>query len=633
MKVTVEDHKMGFSSSLQGEAAHEALLARQDAELRLLENMKRCLSLRIKCDREYAIALNTVVLQAQKMDKVELAGSLVAQCWSTFIDESEKIVKIVKENAEFLATTTLDLLNTLFVEKRSNRKLYHEEHARICSELHKLQENVARVRGEYERCVENHNITKFKFDEQKSKGSKRIEEFKDRYSKACKKLHVVHNEYVLLLCEAAEFERDMRTILLPGLLEHQQAVQEDATDRWKMILQDIYRCTNMASTKCQDVQAKIEKSVNSIKSQEEYSEFIERNKTSPPKPISFKFDTTLLDNIQTKLKSNEITVDDLTVDTLRAKLKENEAALKETKNQIKDKQTAVIQYDTEFQTVQFKSDPSSVAKKYSLKRSMDLFKKEVNELRCVEQKLSRQNELISGPLADMGCELPSGCDLSSSSNNNLDIISNSNEFDTQSQSSIGKKKSAQVMNILRKPFSKKAGSPIGNTRRDVLESDSVDDIGGPATESGGLDLNAKRSLEEELWFHGVLPREEVVRLLQDDGDFLVRETTRNDEKQIVLSVMWGSPKHFIVQLSPEGLFRFEGPAFSTIQELIVHQFQSGASVTSRSGAILRNPVTREKWELNNDDVDLIEKIGRGNFGDVSKAQLAPSNISVAVKTW
>merc|ERR1712240_338502 len=116
----------------------------------------------------------------------------------------------------------------------------------------------------------------------------------------------------------------------------------------------------MASTKCQDVQAKIEKSVNSIKSQEEYSEFIDRNKTSPPKPISFKFDTTLLDNLQTHLKSNEIIVDDLTVDSLRIKLKENESVLKETKNQIKDKQTQVIQLDTEFQTVQFKSDQSSV---------------------------------------------------------------------------------------------------------------------------------------------------------------------------------------------------------------------------------------------------------------------------------
>ena len=31
-------------------------------------------------------------------------------------------------------------------------------------------------------------------------------------------------------------------------------------------------------------------------------------------------------------------------------------------------------------------------------------------------------------------------------------------------------------------------------------------------------------------------------------------------------------------------------------------------------------------------MELIEKIGRGNFGDVYKAKLKPSNISVAVKT-
>ena len=128
----------------------------------------------------------------------------------------------------------------------------------------------------------------------------------------------------------------------------------------KSLIFPVCRCTNMASPKCQDLQARIEKSVNSIKSSEEYSEFIDRNKTSPPKPISFKFDQNLIDNSQTKLKPNEIIVDDLTVDSLRLKLKENEGILKETKNQIKDKQTQVIQLDTEFQTVQFKSDQSSV---------------------------------------------------------------------------------------------------------------------------------------------------------------------------------------------------------------------------------------------------------------------------------
>lgn len=156
---------MGFSSSLQGDSAHEALLTRQDAEIRLLENMKRCITLRVKCDREYSIALNSVVLQAQKMDKDgQMAGSLVAQCWSTFIDESEKIVKIVKDNADFLASNTLEILNNLFLEKRNNRKTYHEEQSRVCGELHKLQEGVAKTRAEYEKCLESHASAKVRTD-------------------------------------------------------------------------------------------------------------------------------------------------------------------------------------------------------------------------------------------------------------------------------------------------------------------------------------------------------------------------------------------------------------------------------------------------------------------------------------
>lgn len=63
--------------------------------------------------------------------------------------------------------------------------------------------------------------------------------------------------------------------------------------------------------------------------------------------------------------------------------------------------------------------------------------------------------------------------------------------------------------------------------------------------------NGNDDLMEEEWFHGVLPREEVVRLLVNDGDFLVRETTRNDECQIVLSVCWDGHKHFIVQTTTE----------------------------------------------------------------------------------
>ena len=69
----------------------------------------------------------------------------------------------------------------------------------------------------------------------------------------------------------------------------------------------------------------------------------------------------------------------------------------------------------------------------------------------------------------------------------------------------------------------------------------------------------------------------------------------------------------------------------------MHQFHSGLPVTSRSGAILKTPIAREDWELKNDDVQLVEKIGRGNFGDVYKANLRSNQNkhltqSVAVKT-
>ncbi|XP_059611194.1 tyrosine-protein kinase Fer isoform X4 [Phlebotomus argentipes] len=152
------------------------------------------------------------------------------------------------------------------------------------------------------------------------------------------------------------------------------------------------------------------------------------------------------------------------------------------------------------------------------------------------------------------------------------------------------------------------------------------------TEIDCMTLATNRPLYEEEWFHGVLPREEVVRLLKNEGDFLVRETIRNEESQIVLSVCWNGHKHFIVQTTAEGYFRFEGRSFPSIQELIMYQFNSEATVTQRSGAILRKPVMRERWELSNDDVVLLDKIGRGNFGDVYKAKLKPSKKDVAVKT-
>lgn len=77
---------MGFSSALQGRAAHDALLVRQDAELRLLDTMKRCLLQKVKCDREYAIQMAAVSQQGLKIDRADdLQGILWLLFWVLLI--------------------------------------------------------------------------------------------------------------------------------------------------------------------------------------------------------------------------------------------------------------------------------------------------------------------------------------------------------------------------------------------------------------------------------------------------------------------------------------------------------------------------------------------------------------------
>jgi len=144
---------MGFSSSLQGAASSEALLARQDAEIRLLESMRRCLVQRVKAEREYAVALTAFVTQAggAKVDPaLEQTGSTVARAWSSFVEESDKLAKYVKEGADTLAGDALERLQKLHAEKKANRKQYHEESQKISLELTRLQSAVSRAREEYE---------------------------------------------------------------------------------------------------------------------------------------------------------------------------------------------------------------------------------------------------------------------------------------------------------------------------------------------------------------------------------------------------------------------------------------------------------------------------------------------------
>ena len=60
--------------------------------------------------------------------------------------------------------------------------------------------------------------------------------------------------------------------------------------------------------------------MNAVKAADEYTKFIDQNRTSPPSPVVFKFDETLLEAGKIGLNPGSVVLDDLTIDTLKQKL-------------------------------------------------------------------------------------------------------------------------------------------------------------------------------------------------------------------------------------------------------------------------------------------------------------------------
>ncbi|XP_021712383.1 tyrosine-protein kinase Fer-like [Aedes aegypti] len=72
-----------------------------------------------------------------------------------------------------------------------------------------MTEDVARKKSEYQKHLEYYKMLRGRFEEiiKSGRSGRKLDDVIDKYQKACRKLHLAHNEYVLLLSEAAEIEK------------------------------------------------------------------------------------------------------------------------------------------------------------------------------------------------------------------------------------------------------------------------------------------------------------------------------------------------------------------------------------------------------------------------------------------
>ncbi|CAI5441826.1 unnamed protein product [Caenorhabditis angaria] len=148
-------------------------------------------------------------------------------------------------------------------------------------------------------------------------------------------------------------------------------------------------------------------------------------------------------------------------------------------------------------------------------------------------------------------------------------------------------------------------------------------------------------ISKEPWFHGLLPREDVMTMLKMKGDFLVRtsEPGAGTSRHIIISVLQNQNdtdgmRHYVIREDDNKYSVAGNKAFKSVAELLEH-YKTNQINDQDSQSILVNPIYRQFWELSHDDITLTKKLGEGAFGEVKKGTLkingGASEVEVAVK--
>ncbi|XP_042182534.1 tyrosine-protein kinase Fer isoform X1 [Oncorhynchus tshawytscha] len=595
---------MGFGRDLGN--SHDGLLKLQDWELKLLETVKRFMTLRVKSDKEYASLLLNISQQVDKHDNCSQMDyiSNVSKSWAHMVQQTEQLSQIMKCHAEELNSGPLHRLTMMIKDKQQVKKSYQSIHTQIESEMNKVtKSDLEKLKGTYRQLTKDAHSAKEKYRDAMVKG-KEPEKARERYDKATMKLHNLHNQYVLAVRSAQLHQEQYHDTTLPLLLDSLQKMQEEMISALKGILEEYSEITSLLTDEIVKVHKEIHTSIDQIDPVSEYEHFIEVHRSPETKEPNVEFDLSLLEETE-NLQANEILWNNLTADSLQAMLKSTSDELGLTQQSLRTKEDLMQdlenKLDESTKTCEKKSDAVLLL---SQKQSLEELKQTVQLLRCTEAKLGAQKDLLDHKMQENeGKEPPPMVNYEDDARsvNSMDKGKDrTSKFDTLRHSLAG---------ILRSPK-----SVLGSSSQffDVIPT-------------------SEKPLGDQEWYHGAIPRTEAQELLKEQGDFLVRESHGKPGEYVLSVFSEGQRRHFIIQFA-DNQYRFEGTGFPTIPQLIEHHYTSKQVITKKSGVVLLNPVIKDKkWILNHEDVTLGELLGKGNFGEVFKGTLRDKT-PVAVKT-
>ncbi|XP_045253368.1 tyrosine-protein kinase Fes/Fps isoform X2 [Macaca fascicularis] len=611
---------MGFSSELCTPQGHGVLQQMQEAELRLLEGMRKWMAQRVKSDREYAGLLHHMSVQDSGGQSRGISpDSPISQSWAEITSQTEGLSRLLRQHAEDLNSGPLSKLSLLIRERQQLRKTYSEQWQQLQQELTKTHsQDIEKLKSQYRALARDSAQAKRKYQE--ASKDKDRDKAKDKYVRSLWKLFAHHNRYVLGVRAAQLHHQHHHQLLLPGLLRSLQDLHEEMACILKEILQEYLEISSLVQDEVVAIHREMAAAAARIQPEAEYQGFLRQYGSAPDVPPCVTFDESLLEESE-PLEPGELQLNELTVESVQHTwvvashlgrggapsrprvfmLTSVTDELAVATEMVLRRQEMVTQLQQELRNEEENTHPRGRVQLLGKRQALQEALQGLQVARCSQAKLQAQQELLQTKLEQLGPGEPPPVLLLQDDRHSTSSSEQEREGGRTPTLEILK---SHISGIFRPKFS--LPPPLQ------------------------LVPEVQKPLHEQLWYHGAIPRAEVAELLVHSGDFLVRES--QGKQEYVLSVLWdGLPRHFIIQ-SLDNLYRLEGEGFPSIPLLIDHLLSTQQPLTKKSGVVLHRAVPKDKWVLNHEDLVLGEQIGRGNFGEVFSGRLRADNTLVAVKS-
>uniref|UniRef100_A0A8C6G0A2 Tyrosine-protein kinase n=1 Tax=Moschus moschiferus TaxID=68415 RepID=A0A8C6G0A2_MOSMO len=392
---------MGFPSELCSPQGHGAVQQMQEAELRLLEGMRKWMAQRVKSDREYAGLLHHMSLQDSGGQSRGIGPhSPISQSWTELTSQTEGLSRVLRQHAEDLNSGPLSKLSLLIRERQQLRKTYNEQWQQLQQEFTKTHsQDIEKLKSQYRALARDSAQARRKYQE--AGKDKDRDKAKDKYVRSLWKLFAHHNRYVLGVRAAQLHHQHHHRLMLPSLLQSLQDLHQEMACILKETLQEYLEISSLVQDEVVTIHREMAAAVARIQPEAEYQGFLQQYGSAPDIPPCVTFDESLLEETEL-LESGELQLNELTVESVQHTLTSVTDDLAAATQTVLNRQEAVTQLQRELwneeQTTHLRERVQLLGKKQALQEALQGLQVAL----CGQAKLQAQQELLQAKLERLG---------------------------------------------------------------------------------------------------------------------------------------------------------------------------------------------------------------------------------------